>query len=173
VHACALAAVHPEIELALAREGGRGGEGVELEWQLGERPARALREAIAEFSPDVIHSYGPAEPLTVSAIELTARRIPVIHDMNAQLSDDPSLERRAIEESDAVVAPSQALLEEVGSRYMLPPVTCVFPSYALARELTADERHLSAEANIDRLASLYQSLVREPMAGIASELRGR
>lgn len=175
VHAVALASTHPEIELALARQGGPGGEGLEEDWLLGERPARGLREAISGFSPDVIHSYGPAEWLTVCANELTARRIPVIHDMSGQHNghDDFALERRAVEESHALVVPSQALLEEIGSRHTLPPITCVFPSYSLARELRTDERHLSAEANVDRLASLYQSLVREPMAGVATDMRGR
>ena len=175
VHAVALTAGAPEIELALARQGAPGGEGLAQEWQLAERPARGLREALADFSPDVIHSYGPAEWLTVCANELSAGRIPVIHDLSGQQRghEDVALERRAVEESDALVVPSQALLEEIGSRYTLPPVVCVFPSYSLARELPADERQLSAEANIDRLASLYQGLVREPMAAIATELRGR
>lgn len=168
VHAVALSAVHPEIELGLARQGSRGGEGLEQEWQLGDRPARGLRQAIAELVPDVIHSY--ADSLTVCAGELTAGRIPVIHDIEAE---DPALERRAVEESDALVVASHDLLEGMGATYMLPVVTCVFPSYPLARELPADERHLGAEANIDRLASLYRSLVREPLAAIASELRGR
>jgi hypothetical protein len=174
VHAVALTAGAPEIELALARQGAPGGEGLAQEWQLAERPARGLREALADFSPDVIHSYGPAEWLTVCANELTAGRVPVIHDLSGQGRghEDFALERRAVEESDALVVPSQTLLEEIGSRHTLPPVTCVFPSYSLARELPANERHLSAEANIDRLASLYRSLAREPMAGIATELRG-
>jgi hypothetical protein len=168
VHAVALAAVHPEIELGLARQGSPGGEGLENEWQLGDRPARGLREAISELAPDVIHSY--TDSLTVCAHELTAGRIPVVHDVKAE---DSEVERRAVEESDAVVVASQELLEVMGASYILPPVTCVFPSYPLARELPADERDLGAEANIDRLGSLYQSLVREPMAGIATELRGR
>jgi Glycosyltransferase Family 4 len=175
VHAVALSAAHLEIELGLARQGAPGGEGVHPEWQLGDRPARGLRQAIGRFAPDVIHSYGPAEWLTVCANELSAGRIPVIHDLSGQARghEDFALERRAVEESDALVAPSPTLLEEIGSRHRLPPVTCVFPSYSLARELPADERHLSAEANIDRLASLYLSLGREPMATIAADLRSR
>jgi hypothetical protein len=168
VHAVALAKSRPEIELALARQGARGGESVALEWPLGDRPARGLRVALAEFAPDVIHSYEAS--LTVAAKELTAGRIPVVHDIRAH---DPELERRALEESDALVTSSQELLEELGSAYRLPPVTCVFPSYSLARELPAAERDGSADANIDRLASLYRGLVREPMVGIATELRNR
>jgi hypothetical protein len=168
VHAVALANAHLEIEVALARQGARGGESLQLEWHLGDRPARGLRVALAEFAPDVIHSY--ADWLTICAKELTAGRIPVIHDIEAENSE---LEARALEESDALVTPSHELLEALGSAHMLPPVTCVFPSYALARELPSNERDLSAEANIDRLATLYQSLAREPMASIATEIRNR
>ncbi|HKN95035.1 MAG TPA: hypothetical protein VJU60_11930 [Thermoleophilaceae bacterium] len=173
VHAVALAAAHPEIEVALARQGGPGGESLDQEWQLGERPARRLREAIAEFAPDVVHSYGPAGALTVCVIELTAGRLPVIHDLDAPAQVERGLELRAIEESDALVVASQGLLEDLGGRTTLPPLTCVVPNYPLARELPRDEWHLGAEANIDLLVSLYQSLAREPLAGIASELQGR
>lgn len=170
VHARALSATHPDIELTLARQGGPGGEGLEHDWQLGERPARRLRLAIADFAPDVIHSYGPPGALTVTAIELSAGRIPVIHDLDAS-ARDLGPEQRAVEESDALVVASQGMLEDVGSRHTPPPVTCVFPNYPLAHELPPDERGLSAEANIDRLASLYRSLAREPMAAIASDWR--
>jgi hypothetical protein len=172
VHALALASAHPEIELALARQGAPGGEELDQEFQLGRRPARRLRELLAAFAPDVIHSY--ATDLTVCANELTAGRMPVIHDLgDAPPAHNRELEQRAVEESDAVVAPSQEMLEDVGSRHTLPPVTCVAPSYPLARELPPDERHEGAEANIDRVASLYRSLVREPLAAIASEIRAR
>jgi hypothetical protein len=176
VHAGALAASHPEIQLALARQGAPGGEGLELGWQLGDRPARALREAIAEFSPDLIHSYGPAAELTVCVNELTAGRVPVIYDLSGKhrFQGDPDLEGRAIEESAAVVVASQVLLEEVAAAgHKLPQLAMVFPSYSPARELPAADRHMSAEANIDRLAALYHGLVREPMAGLAAEMRGR
>ncbi len=175
VHATALTAGRPEIELALARQGAPGGEGIDRAWQLGDRPARALREAIAEFSPDLVHSYGPAAELTVCVNELTAGRVPVIHDLSGKrrFRCDPELESRAIEESAALVVASQVLLEQIAATYTLPPLTMVFPSYSPARELAAADRNMSAEANIDRLAALYQGLVREPMAGLAAELRGR
>jgi hypothetical protein len=174
VHATALAAGRPEIELALARQGAPGGEGIGREWQLGHRPARGLREAIAEFAPDVVHSYGPSGELTVCANELTAGRVPVVHDLSGRrrFSGDPEIEGRAIEESTALVVASQVLLDQLAASHTLPLLTMVFPSYAPARELAAADRNMSAEANIDRLAALYQGLVREPMAGLAAELRG-
>jgi hypothetical protein len=175
VHATALAAGRPEIELGLARQGAPGGEGIQREWQLGDRPARGLREAIAGFSPDVIHSYGPSAELTVCAHELTAGRVPVIHDVGGKrrFRGDPELGARAIEESAALVVSSQALADQLAARYTLPSIAMIFPSYSPARELPADDRDVSAEANIDRLAMLYQGLVREPMAGLAADLRGR
>ena len=66
IQAAALASERPDIELGLARQGGYGGEDIAHEWELGARPARALREAIAEFAPDLIHSHGPDTRLTVS-----------------------------------------------------------------------------------------------------------
>jgi hypothetical protein len=52
-------------------------------------------------------------------------------------------------------------------------VTCVFPSYAPAHELPPDDLQRSAEAQIGRIASLYERLCREPLAGIVGELRAR
>jgi hypothetical protein len=169
--AIALSAARPEIQLGLARQGGPGGEGVALEWQLGERPARDLREAIAAFAPDLIHCHAPPPSLTVTANELTAGRIPVVHDLAgyAENGNGSDLDRRAVEESSALVVPSQGECERLAARFTLPAVTCVFPSYPLARELTQDEREASAESNIGRLASLYERLVREPIVGL---LRG-
>ena len=174
VQSVALQHARPEIALGLARLGAPGGEDLEREWQLGEHPARDLRQAIADFSPGLIHSHGPPE-LTVCANELTAGRIPVIHDVDeyGREAEDPDLDRRAVEDSAALVAPSQELLEELASRYRLPRLACVFPSYPLARELADGLRDGSAEANIDRIVSLYGQLAREPLAIISGELRGR
>jgi hypothetical protein len=175
VHAMALAAGRPEIELGLARQGAPGGEGIDREWQLGDRPARGLREAVAEFAPDVIHSYGPSGELTVCANELTAGRVPVVHDLSGRrrFAGDPEIEGRAIEESAALVVASPVLLEQLATGFTLPQLTMVFPSYAPARELAPADRNVSAEANVDRLAALYQGLAREPMASLAAELRRR
>jgi hypothetical protein len=171
--AVATASARPEIQLGLARQGAPGGESVEREWLLGDRPARNLREAIAAFAPDLIHCHAPPASLTVSVNELTAGRIPVVHDAGSLGSngDGSDFDRRAVEESAALIVPSQGLLEQVGARFILPPVTCVFPSYPLARELGGhDDRDASAEANVGRLASLYEQLVREPIVGV---MRGR
>jgi hypothetical protein len=81
-----------------------------------------------------------------------------------------ALERRVLEESAALIVASHELLEKLVARGPLPPLTCVFPSYPPAHELPPDDRQLSAEAQIGRIATLYERLCREPMAGM---LRGR
>jgi hypothetical protein len=171
VHSVALAHARPDIELTLARQGDPGGEAIEHQWTLGDRPARDLREVVADFAPDLIHSHGSAA-LTVTAIELTAGRIPVIYDYDDGRyhvdgdGDRADLHRRAVEECSALIVPSQDLLEAMRHSFMLPPVTCVFPSYPLSHELPYDERQHSAEANIGRIGALYERLAREPMAGL-------
>jgi hypothetical protein len=167
VHSVALGHSRPDIQLALARQGGSGGEAIEEQWTLDDRPARGLREALSDVAPDLIHSHGSAA-LTVTAIELTAGRIPVLYDHDDSHRDDSraDLERRAVEECSALIVPSQAELDRLRARFALPPVTCVFPSYPLSHELPYHEREHSAEANIGRIASLYERLSREPLAGL-------
>ena len=155
-YGAALAAVRPDLELGFAYRGRtlseRYGSGDELFgswWRLGDRPARDLRAVLAEFSPDIVHSHALPDTLTVLANELTAGRVPVVHDAHDLQSlrklpfDDgfeppPDLlewERRAVEESAALVTVSAELIEAIGSRYTLPGLTCVFPNYALERDL--------------------------------------
>ena len=86
---------------------------------------------------------------------------------------DRGLELRVLEESEALILPSHELLEQLATSGPLPPLNCVFPSYPPARELPPDERQWSAEAQIGRIATLYERLCREPLAGIVGELRAR
>jgi hypothetical protein len=171
VHSVALAHSRPDIELALARQGGPGGEAIEAQWALDERPARGLREVLAAFGPDLIHCHGSAA-LTVTAIELTAGRIPVVHDHDHGHRDGngnghgPDVERRAVEDCSALIVPSQDVLDRLLARFAPPPELCVFPDYPLSHELPYDEREHSAEANIGRIATLYERLSREPMAAL-------
>jgi glycosyltransferase involved in cell wall biosynthesis len=157
--AAALAAVRPDIELGFAHRGrtltetyGTGDELFSHWWKLDNRPARGLREALNDFAPDIIHSHNLPDSLTVLAIELTSGRVPVIHDVHDLQSlrgsvygdgfppprDAAELEQRAVEESSALITVSAELLEEIGARYSPPPLTCVFPNYALERDLPAD-----------------------------------
>ena len=143
-YAAALTAARPDIELGFAHDGatlseayGTGDELFKSWWKLGERPARTLREVLAEFSPDIVHSH--SDGFSVLAIELTGGRIPVVHDVHDLWSlsrdDGLDLERRAIEESAALVTVSPELLEEISLRYARPPLTGVFSNYALERDL--------------------------------------
>jgi glycosyltransferase involved in cell wall biosynthesis len=155
-YAAALTAVKPDIELGFAYRGrtlteayGTGDELFSSWWKLGNRPARGLREALNEFAPDIVHSHSLPDSLTVLANELTNGRVRVIHDVHDLQSlrktpygdgfppvrDAAELEQRAVEESSALVTVSQELLDEIGARYVLPPFTCVFPNYALERDL--------------------------------------
>jgi hypothetical protein len=171
VHSVALAHARPDVELALARQGGPGGEVIEEQWTLDEHPARGLREVLAEFAPDLIHCHGSAA-LTVTAIELTAGRIPVVHDHDQGQRDGngnghgPDVERRAVEDCSALIVPSQEVLDRLLARFAPPPERCVFPNYPLSHELPYDERENSAEANIGRIATLYERLSREPMGAL-------
>ena len=158
-YAAALTAVRPDIEVGFAYRGrtlsemyGTGDELFSSWWKLGERPARDLRTALNEFAPDIVHSHNLPDSLTVLAIELTNGRLPVIHDVHdlqslrktpyedgfPQPLDVLELERQAVEESSAIVTVSPELMEELAARYTLPQLTCVFPNYALERDLPAD-----------------------------------
>jgi glycosyltransferase involved in cell wall biosynthesis len=158
-YAAALTAVRPDIEVGFAYRGrtlsemyGTGDELFSSWWKLGERPARDLRTALNEFAPDIVHSHNLPDSLTVLAIELTNGRVPVIHDVHdlqslrktpyedgfPQPLDVLELERQAVEESSAVITVSPELMEELATRYTLPQLTCVFPNYALERDLPRD-----------------------------------
>ena len=175
-YGAALGAMRPDIELGFAYRGrtlsesmGNGDELFESWWKLGERPARDLREALAEFRPDIIHSLNPPDSLTVLANDLTGSRVPVIHDIRglqsmhrtpyedglSQPPDTLELERRAIEESAALVAASPELLEEAGARHVLPPLTCVFPNYALEHDLP-DELPAAEDRNGEPARIVYE-----------------
>ena len=154
-YAVALAASRPDWRLGFAYQGktlsewyGSGDDLFERWWDLGEEPVRRLPDVIAEWRPDVIHSHNLPDSLTMLANEL-AGDVPVIHDLHdlqslrqtpyengfPQPEDSGRLERRAVEESAAVIAVSDELLHEVARRYVLPARTLVFPNYALGRDL--------------------------------------
>ena len=155
-YAAGLARRAPEIELGFAYRGrtltelyGTGDEHFSGWWPLGDEPARALPEILEEFTPDVIHSHNLPDELTVLALDETAGRIPVIHDVHDMQSlrrtpyedgfpepaDPVALERRAVQESAALVTVSPELAEELGARYRLPRRVVVYANYALGADL--------------------------------------
>jgi glycosyltransferase involved in cell wall biosynthesis len=155
-YAVGLAEQAPEVALGFAYRGrtltelyGSGDELFEGWWPLGDDPAAALPEIVDEFAPDVIHSHNLPDELTVLALEETGGRIPVIHDVHDMQSlrctpyedgfpepaDPLALERRAAEESAAVVTVSDELAGALAARYRLPGRVLVYANYALARDL--------------------------------------
>jgi glycosyltransferase involved in cell wall biosynthesis len=129
---------------------GAGDELFEAWYPLGDDPEAALPEIVEAFGPDVIHSHNLPDALTVLALD--AVRVPVIHDVHDMQSlrrtpyedgfpepEDPlALERRAAEESAALVAVSPELVGELAARYRLPRRVVVYANYALARDLPAE-----------------------------------
>ncbi len=155
-YAVGLAGRTPEVTLGFAYRGrtlsalyGSGDELFDGWWPLGQDPAAALPEILDDFAPDVIHSHNLPDELTVLALDETAGRIPVIHDVHDMQSlrrtpyedgfpepaDPLELERRAVEESAALVTVSPELVEALAARYRLPRRVVVYANYALARDL--------------------------------------
>lgn len=145
----------PDIELAFAYAGrtltdwyGGGDESFDHLWKIGADGA-GLGAVVAEYEPDVVHSHNLPDVLTVRANELVAGRIPVVHDVHdlqslrrtvyedgfPEPAEPLELERRALEESTAVVTVSEELMDVLRRRYRLPGRSLVFPNYALSSEL--------------------------------------
>jgi glycosyltransferase involved in cell wall biosynthesis len=157
-YATALGAAEPGIVLGFACQGatltewyGRGDELFERWWRLPPDAGGDLGRIVDEFCPDVVHSHNLPDELTVMAIEATSGRVPVIHDAHdlqslrrtpyeagfPEPADPLSLERRAVEESNAVVAVSPEMLEQILARHRPTGHTFVFANYALAQDLPA------------------------------------
>jgi glycosyltransferase involved in cell wall biosynthesis len=155
-YAAALRAAYPRIRLAFAYQGktlsgwyGSGDELFERWWNLGSEPVEGLREAVREFRPDLIHSHNLPDSLTAVALEVFDGLVPVVHDIHDLQSlrrtpyehgfpeprEPLALERLAVEESAALVAVSEEILEEIRARYRTTAPMLVFPNYALRRDL--------------------------------------
>jgi len=154
-----LAVRAPEVTLAFAYRGrtlselyGAGDELFEAWWPLGDDPATALAEIVDAFVPDVIHSHNLPDALTVLAIDAVGDRVPVIHDVHDMQSlrrtpyedgfpepaDPLALERRAVEESAAIVTVSPELVDELAARYRLPRHVRAYANYVLGRDLPGE-----------------------------------
>ncbi len=157
-YAVGLTARAPDVTLGFAYRGrtlsqlyGAGDELFESWSPLGADPAATLPEILDEFAPDVIHSHNLPDALTVLALEETAGRIPVIHDVHDMQSlrrtpyedgypepaDPLELERQAAEGAAALLTVSPELVEALAARYRLPRRVVVYANYALARDLPA------------------------------------
>jgi glycosyltransferase involved in cell wall biosynthesis len=147
-----------EIELGFAYRGrtlsafyGSGDELFDCWWRLGPDLLADLRQVIADWEPDLIHSHNLPDLLTVLALEVTEGRVPVIHDVHDMQSlrntpyedgfpeprEPADLEKTAVEGCAALITVSDVLLDELAARHELPARTRTFPNYALARDLPA------------------------------------
>ncbi len=147
-----------QLELGFACRGrtlsefyGSGDELFDRWWRIGPDLGADLRRVIDEWAPDLIHSHNLPDLLTVSALEITGGRVPVIHDVHdlqslrhtpyedgfPDVGDLAALETAAVEGSAALITVSDELLGEIADRYVLPGRTRTFPNYALARDLPA------------------------------------
>lgn len=126
-------------------------------WRLGpDADAGAgLRDVVAEFRPDLIHSHNLPDTLTVAALDLGTdlgpNWPPVIHDVHDMASlrhtpyedgfDDPedplALERRALAGADALVLVSNEMLDALPPEQPLPARRLIFPNLASADDLPA------------------------------------
>ena len=155
-YAVALRGSRHDVRLGFAYQGktlsewyGTGDELFERWWDLADEPRARLRVALAEFRPDLIHSHNLPDSLTVLANEVADGSIPVVHDVHDLQSlrrtpyehgfpepdDPPALEKRAVEESAAVVTVSDELLAEIRARHRAPARALPFANYALRRDL--------------------------------------
>ena len=144
------------LELGFAYQGktlsqwyGSGDELFDRWWDVGDDPRGRLAAVVAEYQPDLIHSHNLPDTLTVLMQELVEYRIPVVHDVHdlQSLRQTPyengfpqppevgTLERRAIEESAAVLTVSDELLGEIRARYTVNGRTLVFANYALRSDV--------------------------------------
>ena len=167
-YAVGLRSAAPGVHLGFACEGatlsqfyGEGDELFERWFHLDGDPRGDLERALDVFRPDVIHSHNLPDHLTVLASEVSAGRVPIVHDVNDLRSlrvtpyedglpesdeDHLDLERRAIEGSDALITVSDELLGEIEARHRAPGLRAVFPNLALRRDLPRDAAAVGVEA---------------------------
>ena len=172
-YAVALRSRVPDLQLEFAYQGRTlsdfYGEGDELfdAWHHLDADASDLARVVERSRPDVIHSHNLPDVLTVAALDVVAGRVPVIHDVHDFQSlratpyedgfpdppDPIASERRAVEDSDALITVSEVLLEEISDRYAVPARHLVVPNYALARDLpplpdNADAHNAAVDAPV-------------------------
>jgi glycosyltransferase involved in cell wall biosynthesis len=174
-YAVALRGLVPGMRISFAYQGrtltewyGAGDELFEHWWRLPiERPGDALAQVVAEERPDLIHSHNLPDELTAVALAAVPD-VPVVHDVHDlhslrntpyedgldQPPDPDALERRAVEGAAALVAVSDEMVEAIAHRHRLPERVCVFPNYALARDLP--ELGPPPEGRGDPLRVVYQ-----------------
>ncbi|OGO40842.1 MAG: hypothetical protein A2Z04_07415 [Chloroflexi bacterium RBG_16_57_9] len=130
---------------------GQGDECFASWFPLGHDPASELRNIVATHDVDLIHSHNAPDTLTNLCIDLFGGKIPIVHDIHDLMSARETAyedglkrvhdqdnwrveERRAIEQSDAVIAVSGEIFNNVRRQNIrLPGVAHVFPNYVPER----------------------------------------
>src|SRR5947209_8527207 len=130
---------------------GAGDDEFDRWWHLGPDPADELGTLVAEFRPDVIHSHNLPDRLTVLAVDVVGRTVPIVHDVHdlqslrrtpyedgfPEPADPLLLEKKAVTEADAVVVVSDEMGAEIDARYGRPGRVELFANYALRRDMPA------------------------------------
>ena len=146
--------MHSEIRLSFAYLGktltelyGHGDECFETWFQLNDDPSEDLRDIVATYGVNLIHSHNAPDTLTNLCIDLFSGEIPIVHDIHDLMSvrktayedgikrtDNDSNwreeERSAIERSDAVITVSEAIFNIARQQgYRLPEIAHVYENY--------------------------------------------
>jgi glycosyltransferase involved in cell wall biosynthesis len=149
-----LCKTHPDIRLSFAYLGktltelyGHGDECFEAWFPLGDNPASELRNIVATYDVNVIHSHNAPDTLTNLCIDLFGGEVPIVHDIHDLMSARKTAyedglnrtdndanwreeERRAIERSDAVITVSESIFNIARRQgYRLPEIAHVYANY--------------------------------------------
>jgi glycosyltransferase involved in cell wall biosynthesis len=156
---------------------GHGDECFASWFPLGEDPAAVLRSIISQHGIKLIHCHNAPDTLTNLCIKLFRGVIPVVHDIHDLMSvrqtvyedglermEDSSIwqqwERQAIENSDAVIAVSDEILDITCRKgYRLPPITCVYPNYIPKRFIPKMVLEAHRNTSVRPIRIVYEGFV--------------
>ena len=169
--------------LTLSEFYGHGDEHFAQWWKLGDDPAARLREIVAEQGIDIIHCHNGPDTLTNVCIDCFSGQVPIVHDIHDLMSarmteyDDISVgsaetdwegseidmdrwlaeERRAVEQSDGVIAVSDEILDIATRReYRLPEACEVYANYIPERFIPQEIPEINAEDRSGPLTVVYE-----------------
>lgn len=149
-----LCKMHSDIRVFFAYLGktltelyGHGDECFEAWFQLNDDSAEDLRDIVATYDVNLIHSHNAPDTLTNLCIDLFGGEIPIVHDIHDLMSARKTAyedglnrtdndanwreeERRAIERSDAVITVSESIFNIARRQgYRLPEIAHVYENY--------------------------------------------
>jgi len=176
--------MYPDIRLFFAYSGktlselyGHGDEYFDAWIPLRDNPADQLKEIVAAHDIDLIHSHNAPDTLTNLCIDLFRENIPIVHDIHDLMSIrqtvyedgvDRSLdhtqqfnqERKAIEFSNAVIAVSDVILEQVRQQgHRLPEISHIHPNYIPRRFIPELSKELHCKPAGRPMRIVYEGFV--------------